>query len=169
MHYRLRRAFDDCRNLAYGSGGMVRFPRYAPGLPRHLIGWATAIDCSSLTAYMLLHAFQGQLDDPSRLYKDLQVWSLAEPWSPITGALRERLGVEVPKPRIGRWCLLQSWRMTDGKPKSGHAMLVRREADGLWAWHSSPYTAGPKLDLYRNYQALMSGRTGRLVTLEKGD
>lgn len=169
LHDRLRAAFADCDPLQYGAS---RYPVWAPGLPQSLCGHATHLDCSSLTAYMLLHAYRNRLDDPHQLYRELQIFEGQPDWSPIGGVVREHIGRRVPVPVPGRWCLLQRWRFgSGGKRLSGHAMLVRQETDGLWVWHSTPRLVrgktGPVLERFKSYTDLLGGRDGRLAVLEE--
>lgn len=118
---RIRAAAHDLMGLRYGRS--ARFPRGAPGIPSSLVGNATAIDCSSLTAYCVLHAYAGRLADPGRLYRDLQVFDAARPWSPVEGVKREGIGVEPPLYALGAWYLVQRWRLTSPL-RGGHALLV---------------------------------------------
>lgn len=159
LTYRLTRAFERLAGWRYGG---PEFPDIAPGMPEVLasrvVSHRGAIDCSSLTAWCILHAYpRAHLAHPG-LYADLQVQDHARPWSPIEGLELAGIGSRVIAPTTpGAWYLLQTWSRLDGgrivgaeeaerrgiRPSTGHARLALGMADGrLQVWESSQSAGG---------------------------
>lgn len=139
-----------------------RTPRVAWPWPRGVRGPALAdhdadkaIDCSTLTASLLMRAYPDagwtQAD-----YQALQVFDPKRPESPVF-AVRDRgiaeLGM-VFKPET--WALVQGWRRLPGHPKgaSGHAILVYDRGTGV-------------LDVLESSSLEMVGPRWRISTAEK--
>lgn len=133
---RIRAIASDLLGMRYGRH--VGFPGQAPGLPASRVSESPEqIDCSSLTAYILLRLYASWPIDARRLYGDLQIMDGARPWSPIEGAVREQIADQVPQPVIGCWHLVQLWRATTPRLEGGHACLVYQPPSGpLWVLES---------------------------------
>lgn len=159
LTYRLWRPWSRLEGWRYGG---PEFPDLAPGMPAELASRVVtgrgSIDCSSLTAYCILHAYpRAHLAHPG-LYADLQVQDHTRPWSPIEGLERAGIGSRVIAPTThGAWYLLQTWSRLDNgrivgreeaerrgiKPSTGHARLALGLPDGrLQVWESSQTAGG---------------------------
>ena len=119
-----------------------RVPDRPPGVPGS-VPVGVGIDCSTLTAWVLLSAYRDRLtlEQAQRLYRDLQIQDHTRPWSPVEGAIGADIGglgaVEGARNPWG-WTLAQSWRgLVDGRvvaSSRGHARLIA--PDGA-VWEAS--------------------------------
>jgi len=109
-------------------------PFHAPGLPEKLYSVVDRnTNCSTFTASLLMAVYPREAWTAED-YGDLQVYAdrlPARPDSPCQAVERHGLGTRVAAPVVGRWHLMQGWRIFGAKP-SGHGIFVyARSADLL--------------------------------------
>lgn len=114
----------------FGNGGEVRFPtRRLPGMER-LPDWlfapegyvAHGIDCSSLTAFLMLTVFC-RTDWIPEDYEGFQVQDHTRPWSPMESTERAGVGRRTSTLQAGRWYLTQAFRQIQPVLSGGHARI----------------------------------------------
>lgn len=128
---RLFEAFDHFRGFKYGRSNS--FPKSAGSLPPSLVGKDTKeIDCSSLSTYLLMHAYP-DAGWTTEDYCQLQIiGSLAtHPMgdSPMWCVERRGIGSRVGDFMAGCWHLVQTWNACDADgmvmaSKGGHATIA---------------------------------------------
>ena len=126
---RIRLAASSYLGWRYGEG---RFAFGGGVIDPKLVGPPSTTNCSTFTVALLTAAYPNapwtQQD-----YKDLQIFTMARPLSPIDAVVRLKIGSVVPVPLEGRWHLVQGWRTlgvknTDGSWKvkpSGHSFKIK--------------------------------------------
>jgi len=166
LDVRLHCAMSDLVGWRYGTGAEVRFPKFRPMLPSHLVDFGEKrIDCSSATAYLLATAFpQGRWSRDR--YRELQIMDASDPWSPVKAVEAAGVGSRIDKPIPGVWALSQAWvddTTSDGDGLSGgHARIVKFiTVDQMLVFESTTRDGriGPRIttsshaDLLRRYTA----------------
>ena len=136
--------------LGWRYGRDIRYPRVRPMLPSRLVDpRGQQIDCSSLTTYVLVSVFpHGEWSMPR--YRELQIFDVRRPWSPLEAVEAAGVGVAIDGPEKGAWALSQAWKdasIDDGDGLSGgHARIVyfRSEDDLLVLESTSRGRLGPR-------------------------
>lgn len=171
---RLRLAASDLLGWRYKTGSDVRFPAARNGLavPSSMIDPdGPGIDCSSLTAYLLMTAYPEAPWNGDR-YGELQIFDAAEPWSPIDAVEQAGVGSRVSAPVAGTWHLTQTWKSLN--PLSGgHARLAYAsptDADQLLVLESSSRSngIGPRFSRTRWSDLLAKYQEARAAALGPG-
>ena len=127
-------------------------------------------NCSRYIARMLQRMYPNRITSPSADWERLMIQDPSQPFSPIECAVDLGLAERVDHPPPGRVCLVQGWRVLDGRGwvphpspvPNGHSFFFRRNPIPMsgsswllnantsrpwgkritWGEASGPYTAG---------------------------
>lgn len=141
----IRSALRDVHGWRYPAADRRTGVPWRPaGVPSQVPTGTGAIDCSTLTAFVVLAAVGERLApaDARQLYRDLQVWDGTRPYSPVEALTALGLATEGERRddcaalSPWGWTLVQSWRGAEG-----HARLVEA-VEGGWLVHESSRSRG---------------------------